>query len=447
MRTNTKKSMFKIICTTAISASLVLLAAGCGTTPSANESKQGDDQTQKQVNLRFLWWGGDARHKATIEAINKYRQLHPNVNIEAEYGGYDGYFQKLTTQLAGSTAPDIIQIDPPWLYDFSKQGDFFVDLNTVDLIDKSIFDKKLLSDQSSWKGKLQGLPTGVIAEEVFIFNQDFFARHGIDPNTQWTWDKLLETGEKVHQANANDYLLHTTEHIQPLLTAYMQQKTGDTLVKDDFTFSVDEKLASEAFGYLKSMLDKGVLRPFAETTAGTAIDEHLKWQESQSGILMDATSVIPKIAGNSKFKLGVATIPILPGAKNSGIEIRPAQLLSINAKSKDVNEAAKFLNWFFTDREAIQILKDTRGVPSTTVAMKQLSEANLISPLVTEATEENVKAAGLPASPISFDSQLTKIFSDLIDQVAYQKMTPEQAGPQLVKKYAEKLQELKAMSN
>jgi oligogalacturonide transport system substrate-binding protein len=419
--------------------SVVLLAAGCGTTQTANQTKQ--------VNLRFLWWGGDARHKATLDAINKYQQLHPNVKIEAEYGGYDGYFQKLTTQFAGGTAPDIMQIDPPWLYDFSKQGEFFVDLNKVDLIDKSIFDKKFLDEQGSWEGKLQGLPTGVIAEELFIFNQDFFAKHNIDPNTQWTWDKLIEVGERVHKENGNDYLLHTvTDHIQALLTAYMEQKTGGTLVNDDFTIGFDEKLATEAFGYLNSLLDKGVLRPLAETTAGAAVDESLKWQGGQSGMMMDASSTIPKIEGNSKFKVGVATIPIAPGAKNTGIEIRPAQLLSINAKSKNVEEAAKFVNWFFTDKDAIATLKDTRGVPSTTVAMKQLSESKLISPLVTKATEENTKLAGLKVSPVSFDSQLLKIFTDLVDQVAYKKLTPEQAGQQLVKKYQEKLLELKAMS-
>lgn len=447
MKTNTNKNVVKIICSTAIAASLALLAAGCGTTETTETTKEPkQNDAQKQVNLRFLWWGGDSRHKATLEAINKYQQLNQHVKIEAEYGGYDGYFQKLTTQLAGGTAPDIIQIDPPWLYDFSKQGDFFVDLNKVSLIDKSIFDKKFLDEQSSWKDKLQGLPTGVIAEEVLIFNQDFFSRHNIDPNTQWTWEKVNEIGERVHKENGNDYLLHTVDHIQPLLSSYMLQKTGETLVKDDFTISFDEKLATEAFGYLKSMLDKGVLRPFAETTAGAAVDEHLKWQGGQSGILIDASSVVPKVEGNSKFKLGVATLPILQGAKHTGIEIRPAQLLSINAKSKNVDEATKFVNWFFTDKDAILTLKDTRGVPSTNVAMKLLSEAKLISPLVTKATEENIKLAGLPVSPVSFDSQLTKIFTDLVDQVGYKKMTPEQAGPQLVKKYQEKLQELKSMS-
>ncbi len=69
------------------------------------------DQKTDQVTLRFMWWGGDARHKATLQVIDQYMSIHPNVKIEAEYGGYDGYFEKLTAQLAGGTAADIMQFD------------------------------------------------------------------------------------------------------------------------------------------------------------------------------------------------------------------------------------------------------------------------------------------------------------------------------------------------
>ena len=44
----------------------------------------------------------------------------PHVKIEGEYGGFDGYLEKLTTQLAGRTAPDIMQIDIAYLGPFFK---------------------------------------------------------------------------------------------------------------------------------------------------------------------------------------------------------------------------------------------------------------------------------------------------------------------------------------
>ena len=40
--------------------------------------------------------------------IEKFEELHPNIKIEAEYGSSEGYTDKLATQLATGTAPDII---------------------------------------------------------------------------------------------------------------------------------------------------------------------------------------------------------------------------------------------------------------------------------------------------------------------------------------------------
>ena len=71
-----------ILC--ALSVSMTMLVGCGGSTKSAASSSGGDGE---QVNLRFSWWGGDARHKATLEVIDNYMKEHPNVKIEAEYGG------------------------------------------------------------------------------------------------------------------------------------------------------------------------------------------------------------------------------------------------------------------------------------------------------------------------------------------------------------------------
>ena len=67
--------------------------------------------------MRFSWWGADIRHEATLAAIEAYEEENPGVQIEAEYQGFEGYQQKMMTQLAGGTAPDLVQIDNVWLMD------------------------------------------------------------------------------------------------------------------------------------------------------------------------------------------------------------------------------------------------------------------------------------------------------------------------------------------
>ncbi|RZL28504.1 MAG: carbohydrate ABC transporter substrate-binding protein, partial [Rubrivivax sp.] len=50
--------------------------------------------------LRFAWWGGASRHQATLAALKLFEQRH-GVRVKAEYMGFSGYLERLTTQIAG----------------------------------------------------------------------------------------------------------------------------------------------------------------------------------------------------------------------------------------------------------------------------------------------------------------------------------------------------------
>lgn len=87
--------------------------------------------------MRFSWWGGDERNAATLDVIEQFEQLHPNVTIEAEYGGNDGYHDKLATQLASGTAADIVQVDPEIFPQYVNTGDYFIDYQDYSNMDLS----------------------------------------------------------------------------------------------------------------------------------------------------------------------------------------------------------------------------------------------------------------------------------------------------------------------
>ena len=81
--------------------------------------------------LRFAWWGGNARHQATLAALRLFEQRHPGLRVKAEYMGFNGYLERLTTQIAGRSEPDLMQINWAWLAMFSKRGNGFADLNPL----------------------------------------------------------------------------------------------------------------------------------------------------------------------------------------------------------------------------------------------------------------------------------------------------------------------------
>jgi oligogalacturonide transport system substrate-binding protein len=89
-----------------------------------------DAQTNSRT-LRFSWWGGSGRHEATLKALRLFEEKNPGIKIKAEYMGFNGYLERLTTQIAGRSEPDVMQINWAWLAMFSKRGNGFQDLNPL----------------------------------------------------------------------------------------------------------------------------------------------------------------------------------------------------------------------------------------------------------------------------------------------------------------------------
>lgn len=81
-------------------------AAGTEKTDAGTEKAEGEP-----VELRISWWGSDARHEATLKVLDLFMEKHPNIKVTAEYQGFDGYHDKLMTQISSGTEPDVFQLD------------------------------------------------------------------------------------------------------------------------------------------------------------------------------------------------------------------------------------------------------------------------------------------------------------------------------------------------
>lgn len=452
--------MNKLIKILAIVCALTLILAmftGCttkskdnqaATETTAQKTASAPDTTKQSspdpVTLRFSWWGGDARHKATLEAIDLYTQRNPHVKIEAEYGGYSEYYQKLVTQLAGGAAPDIMQVDNIWIADLYKQGEMFVDLYTLqDKIDISGIDKTFLKNFCEVDGKLQGIPKS-ITTAMFIYNKEFFKKFNIDESIKLDWDNLLDIGTKVHQQDPESYLIEPHfGMMKSLILAYMKQKDGNNLITDDYELGHDKAVIAEALAYFRKLMDNGVVVPYEDAATIAEADERLTWQNGKSGIIYNFDGTISKIKSNSTFELGVMLPPIMPDAKDTAVTIKPGVLTSININTKYIDECAKFLDFYSNDKDALLVLGDTRGVPPTTAAAKILVEGKKIDPLLSDALELGKANAGSPVNANSNNTEIDKIVQDIMDEVGFKSKAPEKAADDMVSKIEEKLAEIK----
>jgi oligogalacturonide transport system substrate-binding protein len=421
---------------------LVILVAGPLTASGTGESSQ--------VTLRFSWWGGDARHKAILAAIDKYHAKNPNVTITGEYGSYDGYNQKKATELAGGTLPDIVYLTPFVLGEFVQKKQVFTDLKAYPkLIDVSAFDQHFLADFCSYKDNLIGLPTGINAMSI-LFNKKLVDKYGLDLANGYDWEKFLSEGKKVNQQNKDQYFI-TGDSLayQLLMEAYVKQEIGTNLINDDNTIAFDRDSMLKSFVYLQRLFTEKVAEPMeAALTYRGKTQENKKWLSGDIAC-QEVSSTAFKAFYAPGMEPMAGTWPVLKNGKGTGIRAQPGQVASATTTRGVQNEEAaiRFLNWFFNDQESIMTLADVSGTPATTTGRKILTEAKMIDKVISQAVDLSLKIAAKPENNISENTEIVKIYSDIVEKVAFGKATPEAATDELISAFTKKLDELKAASN
>ncbi|UJF32618.1 ABC transporter substrate-binding protein [Paenibacillus hexagrammi] len=412
---------------------------------SADTGSGGASTDGKPVSLRFAWWGNDSRHKATLAAIDAYTKQHPNVKIEAEYMGFDGFNKKLATQFAGKTAPDLFQFTYEWSVDMS---DFMLDLNSVSsLIDMKQIPESALKDYGAYKGKQIMVPSGMFAATTIV-NEEFMQKHGIPADTVWTWDKLIEEGKKVHEADKDAYLLTADIDVinKLILQPYIMQKTGKGWVNDDFTPGFDKAQLTDGLAYLSNLYKSGAIEPFGDSTAFVGkMEQNPKWVKGEIGLLLDYVQAIDKYKqAIQNAKIGVSAFPENPGAVQSGNPTVAGTGFAIAQDSPNKEEAAKFINYLINDKDAALLLTTQRGIPASNVARKALEESGKLNPSISKGLE--LASAKKTTSPnvISTNAELAQVVKDSIQKLIYNQLTPQQAADEIYEGFTAKLQEMKA---
>src|ERR1700754_941629 len=122
--------------TAAMSAVLVASLAACGN--DGDSAGAGGDGGSDEVSLRIAWSGSDERNTRTQDALDLYVEQNPNVEISVEYTTATNFWDRLTTQVAGGNAPDIIQMSGQVLSQYATSDVLldlgpFVDDGTIDV--------------------------------------------------------------------------------------------------------------------------------------------------------------------------------------------------------------------------------------------------------------------------------------------------------------------------
>ena len=389
---------------------------------------------QEPVEIRFSWWGGNIRHSRTLEAIRVFEEKNPNIKIRAEYTGWGGYLTRLTSQIAGGTEPDVMQINWNWLDIFSPDGNGFYDLSQLSSIDLDKYEEGSL-ETTTIDGKVHAIPNSM-SGSVLLYNENTWKKANLNYPSNWL--ELLEAGRVFkHTLGADYYPLHLdTNGIKRLVSAYMIQKYGLSIIdQENKAIAYDDELLTEFFASYKALIDNHVTPSTRDMNAyGSGNAETLKpWTSGRWGGMYSPAPTADELQSflEGDQKLVVGPMIYREDASESGAYFRPAMPYTVSTSSEHPEEAGLFINFMLHDQAALDILRETRGIPYLKESYERLAESGKIDSELLSYQGFKTLDSYIYKTPISSyidDQQLIAEFKATFESMDYQNTSPESAA-------------------
>ena len=452
----------KRIAALALAASMVLGLWACGgqaqeTTPAAGgnqeitggeeASQTGDGSSQAEnteasgsgedIVLSISWWGGDSRHEATLEALKLFEEKYPNIKVEPQYGAWGGWLEQLSVQMAGKTEPDVMQINWNWIYEFSKDGNGFADLNQYsDVIDLTQYPESLL-EEMTMEGKLQGIPISTTGK-VFYWNKTTFEKAGLEVPDSFA--DMIEAGTVFQEKLGEDYYpMALTPYEQMLIMVYYLQQKYDKQWIENGQVNFTQEEVADGIAFIRMLEDSHVFPSQQKLTSDGAdtMDKNVNWMNGKYAGFYEWDSSQAKFANalEGEQEMVMGGYPYDYGdTKTATTKI--AMSWAVSANSQHPKEAAMLIEFLQSDPEAVKLLGTERGIPSNESAKTLLEEEGMFeNDLTFTSNAAAMENAGFALDPYFEDVKLkekTGLYFEVFESMSYDNTDPMELAELLI---------------
>ncbi|MDJ0388851.1 ABC transporter substrate-binding protein [Roseomonas sp. E05] len=388
------------------------------------------------TRLRMAWWGGRERADRTNRALEAFTRKHSDIAVAGESMGWSDYWPKLATQVVGRNAPDLIQMDYRYLFEYAVR-------DTLLPLDKYLsgplkvggWDPKFLDVGRTSDGKLYGVNFGANSPAL-VYSATALKELGLAPPTpDTTWGELAQLGEQVtRKANRTSYYgLCDSGMREPILEIFVRQK-GKQLYTPEGKLGFGTDDIREWFALWDEMRKRGACVP---------ADIQALYQnsiESSALSLGKAAMDCPhsnQLIGYQQLnqeRLGLTMLPTIDAQAPPGQYLKPSQLLSVYARSRKPEAAVELLNFFVTDPEAGAILSIERGVPIDPAQRAVLKDGQdqKTKDLVEYIDLVAGRVGPLPPPPPKGAGEITLLLRRVNEQIGFGRMAVADGAKQFI---------------
>jgi multiple sugar transport system substrate-binding protein len=358
---------------------------------SVGGSDEGGGNEGGATTLALAWWSNPTRTKNTQAMIDAYMQANPDVKFDPQPGEFSSYWDKLATQTAGGTAPDIIQMDMNYISEYGTRNA---------LLDLKDVDTSKFVEGTVESGRINDTLVGVnagINSAIIFGNPEVFEKAKMEQpdDTTWTWDSIFEIGAEVASKADVPFGLAGLVGSDAMFGTFVRQNGKELFTPDGLGFDVAEAQAwydlmvkgqkAKALGTPEQISEESA-KPL-DQSAIVVGNAGLQYYNSNQ---LEAVSN----AAGGDYLMWIMRGPSLTGkATDRKTWYKASMLWSASAKSKNPEAATAWINWYANDPAAAEIDKAERGIPPNSEILAgvtpKLSEAQqVVAKYITDIAPE-----------------------------------------------------------
>ncbi|HEY3508905.1 MULTISPECIES: ABC transporter substrate-binding protein [Kribbella] len=383
-----------------IGAGLSAMAvAGCGSNSGRPSTNGGSKPALQQ-------WYHQYGEAGTQQAVEKYAKAYPDATVTIQWSPGD-YEKKAATALLTDQGPDVFEYPNGPTIDMIK-GKQVVELTDLLGDAKSDFNSALL-DRMSYQGKLYAIPQ-VIDMQLLVYRKSMLSAAGVQPPQ--TVDELLAAAKKLTTAKVKGLFVGNDGGVGVLGGPALWSAGVDYLTKDN-QFGFDDPVAFESLRKLREFWTSKVLL----LGAPTDWSDPAAFTQGLTAMQFTGLWTLPVIEKALPGDYGVLPWPKLNATTGAPSVPVGAYGACVNAKSKNLDAAKKFVKWLWVDQTDDQ-LDFAQSYGFHVPARKSLSaKAEKLKSGPAADAVKLLNDNGHPQNPMLWSPKASSAYSDALNKI------------------------------